>query len=794
MTKDSIAPGAPGKHSRWTSGGKLGIGKALNALSRVSFTLSQGIIDEIYFPREDIACIKSLELIVTNGKDFFSAEKEHTFHEVKMIDSVPAYKMTNTCYQKRYIIEKEIITDPLRNTFLLQIKFKPFVGKLSDYHLYLSVVPHLHNYGNDNIVYLGDYKGIQMLYAQRHSLFFALACSKLWKRTTVGYAGTSDGWQDLQKNKNLTKEYQKAGPGSVALLAEIDLENSSQEESVIIAIGFGFTSYEAGHNAHASLLDGFQSAKDCYIKEWQEWDQKIVEQYTQEIKGKYIKQSLMEIRLSESKGFPGAIIASLSIPWGPSRSSLGGYHIVWPRDLVESAGVFLALKAKEETVRILNYLMAIQESDGKWMQNTWLDGEPYEKATQMDQISLPMLLIDSCMNEKFINLERLNRYWPMIKNAAAFLISQGPFTQQGRWEEQHAGLSPYTIATQVAALLIIADLAEKMHDSALSQYCIEIADNWNENIENWCYVSGTQLADQVGVEGYYIRHNPTGEPLSRLKKKVINHTNYAGKNKKALLGEMVSVDALGLVRYGLRDAHDPRILNTIKVIDHVLKVETPRGPCWHRFNYDSYGEHADGSPYNGKGIGRLWPLLTGERAHYEIAAGHFKEAQSLLKAMESFAHEGLFPEQIWDSKDIPEKNLFFGKYTGSAMPLTWAHAEYIKLCLSLKKKRVIDMPYHTQERYIKHQQISPFAIWKIGYPFAYIPKGKKLRIEVMNSATIYWSNDQWKTQQRMETRHLLSYLHFADIPCQHLQGRIAFKIFGKNSQKFENQIFELEIK
>ena len=157
--------------------------------------------------------------------------------------------------------------------------------------------------------------------------------------------------------------------------------------------------------------------------------------------------------------------------------------------------------------------------------------------------------------------------------------------------------------------------------------------------------------------------------------------------------EIVSPDALALVRFGLRAADDPRIVNTVKVIDAVLKVETPRGPRWHRYNGDAYGEKADGSPFDGKagGIGRAWPLLTGERAHYELAAGRRDEAIRLLHAMESFAGDGgMIPEQVWDADDIPERGLFRGGPSGSAMPLAWAHAEYLKLRRSLQDGHAFD--------------------------------------------------------------------------------------------------------
>jgi glucoamylase len=135
------------------------------------------------------------------------------------------------------------------------------------------------------------------------------------------------------------------------------------------------------------------------------------------------------------------------------------------------------------------------------------------------------------------------------------------------------------------------------------------------------------------------------------------------------------------------------------VIDALLKVDTPGGPAWHRYNQDGYGEHEDGDAFDGTGVGRIWPLLTGERAHYELAAGRAEEARGLLRVMESFASDGgLLPEQVWDAPDIPARELYFGRPSGSAMPLVWAHAEHVKLLRSLRDGRVFDLPPQTVQR------------------------------------------------------------------------------------------------
>jgi glucoamylase len=145
------------------------------------------------------------------------------------------------------------------------------------------------------------------------------------------------------------------------------------------------------------------------------------------------------------------------------------------------------------------------------------------------------------------------------------------------------------------------------------------------------------LARQHAVDGYYVR---VAEP-DRADAASPCHGFVPIKNRPPHqsigAAKRVILDALAFVRFGLRAADDPRIVSTVKVIDAMLRVETPRGPAWHRFQGDGDGEHADGGPFDGTGIGRAWPLLTGERAHCELAAGRMHIAERLAQAMEAFA-------------------------------------------------------------------------------------------------------------------------------------------------------------
>jgi len=794
----SPPPGAPGISARWTSSAKSGLGKSMNHSSNVIFTLSHGIVNEVYYPREDIACIRDMELIITDGKDFFCEEKRDTTHVIKWIkEGVPAFHIRNTSKQKRFTIEKEILTDPYRDTLLQRITFKK--TKRNDpakYQLFVLLAPHINNQGAGNNGWLGDYKGKKMLFAQRDGITLALACfySDFLKRS-VGYVGTSDGYNDLKQHKKLEWEYAKVDNGNIALTAEIDIEKTNE---FVLALSFGLKEEDAGNRAWSSLLDGFERAKERYLSEWDQFQKDLKSVKTDKnTVGKDFRVSATVMNLHQSKKFPGGVVASLSIPWGNTKgdNDLGGYHLVWPRDLVESAGGFLALKSKEQVLKILNYLMSTQEDDGRWSQNMWLEGNPWWKAIQMDEIALPILLVEQCERKYNLSENRLKRYWPGIKKAISFIVLHGPSTQQDRWEEE-SGLSSFTLAAEITGLLSAAYLADLNKEPGIAKYCRETADFWNEQIENWTYITDTPLSKEAGIDGYYMRINSYYLPAEQVKNKFIYIKNHTRETGKMHLWELVCVDALSLVRFGLRSAHDPKILNTVKLIDYKLKVNTPNGPCWHRYTNDGYGEDKDGNGYsnNGKGIGRAWPLLTGERAHYEIAAGNLKEAKNLLKAMDNFANNGLLPEQIWDTKDIPEKGLYFGKHSGSAMPLTWAHSEYIKLCYSIKAKKIFDMFSATYDRYVVKKTSSPFMVWRFTFPCTIISSDKILRIEVEAAAKVHWTADNWETKNDLNTYDTHVGLHVADIDFgKKKSGDIKFTFFWKVANHWENKDFMVQI-
>jgi glucoamylase len=547
------------------------------------------------------------------------------------------------------------------------------------------------------------------------------------------------------------------------------------------------------------MRDGFAKAKHDYIDGWQQWTKThVLLKRSRGRRSDLSPISIAVLRTHESKTAPGGLIASLSIPWGFSKgdNDLGGYHLVWARDMVETAGGMLAVGAHEDASRVLSYLRATQQPDGHWSQNMWLDGSPYWNGIQMDETALPILLVDLARREKALTEAEYARFWPMVRQAAGYLVRNGPVSPQDRWEED-PGYSPFTVAAQIAALLAAADLGDLNHEGPVASYLRETADVWNSSVERWMYVCSTDWCKRFDVEGYYVRIAPVQTEVREPGAQNSVHVkNVAAAEDTRLAIHLISPDALALVRFGIRAANDPRIRDTVTVIDALLKVETPCGPTWHRYNDDGYGEHADGSPFDGTGIGRGWPLLTGERAHYELARGRVETAKKLLGVFESFANEGgLIPEQVWDTSDIPVRELQFGRPTGSAMPLVWAHAEYLKLHRALRDGRLFDIPPQTVQRYLTEKTVSARMIWRFNHKIRSMSAGKALRIETLAPASIHWSADGWSTVQDTTTHAVGLGIHIADLTTAGLtaEAQIRFTFYWPEAARWEGADFTVRI-
>jgi glucoamylase len=784
---------------RWTSSAKSGVGTAIGASSRVWFTISHGILDEIYFPRVDSACTRDLGLLVTDGGSYFSEEKRDARSEVtRLAEGVPAFHLRNTAADGRYRIEKDVLTDPVAPVVLQRVRFEPLAGGLGDYRLYALLAPHLHNHGAGNTAWVDDYKGTPMLFAERDGYSLALACSAPWLARSADFAGVTDGWRELRRNGRLLRTHRRAVDGNVAVTGEVDIDACAGE--FVLALGFGETANEAGQHALASLLKGFDTTAVSYVDEWRHWHARRRQVGT--IGGssrRLVEFSAAMLRVHTSKAFDGGVIASLSIPWGFDKGDddLGGYHLVWPRDLVETAGGFLAAGADDDARAVLRYLEATQEGDGHWSQNMWLDGTPYWNGVQMDETALPVLLVDLAARTGALPLADRAQFWPMIRRAAGFIVRNGPVSPQDRWEED-PGYSPFTLGAEIAALLVAAEVADTQHEPQIAAFLRDTADAWYDSIDDWMFVTGTELAQRCAVDGYYVRvAAPDAPDAASPKDGFVPIKNRPPGESETRAALMVSPDALAFVRFGLRDAHDPRMVDTAIVLDDVLRVETPRGPAWYRYNGDGYGEHEDGSPFDGTGVGRAWPLLTAERGHYEVAAGRLDRAAALAAVVERFAGDSLLiPEQIWDAPDVPDRELVFGDASGSARPLVWAHAEYLKLRRSIQDGVVFDRPPQTVARYLTGaSRPAAVEIWSFNNKIATMRTGRMLRVLTLQRATIHWGVNGWNAVRDAETVDTGLGVHFADLATDALPAdvHVDLTLYWPETDRWQGEDFLVRI-
>lgn len=788
------APGWPGIPARWTSSAKDGVGAALTQGSQVWFTISHGIVNEIYYPRVDQACVRDVGLIVTDGGAFFAEVKRDCETVVERIeDGVPAFRLTSTHRGGRFRLINQVIADPRSDSILLHIRLEN--SSKTALRLFALLAPHLVNAGAHNNGKRSEYKGRHILSAVGGGTHLAMLGSLPFLASSVGFVGVSDGWRQLRDHGRLIDQYDTATDGNIALSAELAV---GADGGSVLAVGFGRTWAEGAYHARTSSMSPFETILNDYSAGWRAWQSGLRTMERRAHGQNMYRVSANILRVHQTPTFPGGFIASLSIPWGFSKGDddMGGYHLIWPRDLCETAGGLLACGAHSEVRQILRYLRATQEGDGSWRQNYWLDGAPYWGGVQLDECAFPMLLLDMARREGALGLPDLQQFWPMVERAAGFVLRTGPRTKQDRWEE-NAGYTPFTLAVAIAALLAAAEIAEACDIEALPALLRDTADAWNEQIEDWIYVEDTPLTREAGVPGYYIRVAPEspakGGPDVHGLIQVRNHEAGSGA---IAANELISTDAIALVRFGLRAPDDPRMLSTIAVIDRLLKVELPQGPGWHRYNLDGYGEKADGSPFDGVGIGRAWPLLAGERAHYALAAGRRGEAEALLATIEAQTSPGgLIPEQVWDAAPIPERDLQPGKPTGSAMPLVWAHAEYVKLLRSLADGKVFDMPPQTARRYLGKTRSARCRPWREDCPTAGVLSGQNLRLDLAAESIVRYTRDDWKTQADVATSATALGLHIAELPTAGMAvgDKLVFTWRRKADEVWRGQNFEARV-
>ncbi len=708
LESQTPASGGPGKDANWSTAGKQAIGTSATLESRIWFTLAQGTMTEVYFPDVTVANVQTLQFVVVDPKTRkVETERDDAIHQIKLIDpNSLSFQQTNTAKSGTWTITKTYTTDPGKSAVvMIDVKFE---SKNKLHELYYYYDPSIGNTGMHDSGTSADGKVV----AFDGKIFSSLLISTGSDKNHTGFLGTSDGIDQLRKSGEITDASPTAKNGNVVQMGRI---TSPKRFTAILS--FADSEAEAIRLSAAAKATGFAMCLATYAKGWADYTKTLPS-----VEPKYQAQfnmAAMVIKAQEDKTVRGANVASLTVPWGGGVNANedvgGGYHLIWARDLYHVFTAYLALGDRAAAERALDFLFKVQQKeDGSFPQNSQITGTGGWGSLQMDEVGYPLIMA--------WQLGRFDKktYERHVKRAADFIVKTGPSTPQERWEER-PGYSPSTIAAEIAGLVCAADIAKRNGDTASAATYLKTADVWQANIEKWTATT----TGKYGDGNYYVRITKNGRPDAG---EMIELNNNAGTFPET---EIVDAGFLELVRLGIKPADDPLIAKSLQVIDELIKVDTPNGPAFYRYNKDGYGEMDDGRRWNwdGKytGKGRPWPLLSGERGQYELAVANsleqnpiypdsriskaqLKKRQALdrLDNMLAFANDGLMiPEQVWDKKEIPANvdnrfipELKFGEGTGSATPLAWSMAQFIRLATNLKAGRNLDTPQVVYDRYV----------------------------------------------------------------------------------------------
>jgi len=740
----SAATDGPGALSHFDLSRKDCLGTARNTTSKVWFTIANGVLSDVYYPTADNTNVETMQYIVTDGSTFTDLQTRDTTYTVKLLSNNSQAldcEVTTTAKSGKYSIITDYLTDTNQNTLVIKVQFIPLVGNLSNYKLYVRYDPSINgnggggsgNGGGDtgtidtstghNVPIAFDTnttsEAVNRTYAV--PVYSALDASIPFTQVSNGFAGAaSDGLVQLDASHSLTALYSQANDGNLVQTAQA---NISKGGMFTLTLGFGTSRAASVSAAEASLATLFSQLQKSYEAGWNAYDAGLTapptnfkgvpgNQWLRLVVEYYLSANV--VKASEDKSFPGAIVASLSSPWGQAVSAgdplnlfFGSYREVFARDLYE-AWTGLLLDGDLATARdAVNFLFNDQQlTDGSMPRNSLLNGKPAPDTfnTQLDEVSYPIIMAYQ------LGMTDSSLYQNHIKPAANFVIGHGPSFGPERWEEQ-GGYSPSTISAEIAGLVAAADIAKVNGDTQSAQVWLGVADDFQRSVEGWTVTTNGSLASHP----YFIRLSKTGDPNAAI--------SYNVGNGGPTLDQRSVIDAgfLELVRLGLQPSNDPAVIESLPVVDANIETNTPSGAGWHRYNGDGYGDGASNPPGHpwapsGKGTGHLWPLLTEERGEYDVSSGQTSPAVTLLNTMQNFGSGvGLIPEQDWELPNLAASpfgtdptvaSIGFqnGHPAGSAAPLTWSAGVYVRLMRDITANKLLEQPADTFNRYVANQQ------------------------------------------------------------------------------------------
>jgi glucoamylase len=625
---------------RWTTGNKDAIGTARSAASPVWFTAAHGTLADVLYPTVDVDNLRQFGYLVTDGSSFFFDASQQGVASSRVTDDrALTYELRVDDPVHHFSVVTEVAASSDGPVVVVRTHL---TGDTSRLHVYAYLVPHLAGSGNAQTAFFEGNRG----YVSKGKTW--LAVEGAIGQRTAGYQGHGDGFDQLHDHA-LANRYRQAGPGHVTLTWELPQDKTWTSE-----LAFGSSREEADAAINLASHRGAQAVFDAYRDGWRAYASAL---NAPAGVAPLFYFSAEVIKMAEDKHHPGAIVASLALPWGDTATDDAvdaGYRKVWPRDLYHAASGLLAAGDAATAADVARFMGKQQRPDGSMPQNTNLDAVPVWMGQQLDETADAILLA-----ARLSTVEG-----PDISRAADYLVGSGPSTQQERWEEA-AGYSPATIASEIAALDAAVRWSQKTGSSAdRAPVWAATARRWDSALEAWTFTRA----------GYYLRVTADGHPDAG---DLVNIANQGGVWDQR---EIVDPSFLELVRLGVRPALDAHVTSTIKVVDASASGQAAGMTLWYRYPHDGYGEKNEGSAPPGKG--HLWPLLAGERGVYAAIGGG--DARPYLAGLTLLAgSDQLLGEQVWEGTGLP---------TGSARPLVWAHAEYIILARAVATGTVGDSP------------------------------------------------------------------------------------------------------
>lgn len=757
-TASGTAAGAPGAPSYFDLARKDCLGTARNSTSKVWYTVADGVLSDVYEPTIDNTNVSTLQYVVTDGSSFTDLQTRDMTYTVRSDETGMVCTVTSTDAEHGYQLTTTYLTDPQRDSVLMNTRLAPSPGSSTDVsrlHVFARVDAHINGNGGGGTDNAGAdtgivdaASGVPVIYdtattseaANRNyavPTYMALTATSLGA-ASVGYEGTAgDGLTQLDTAHGLSPA-SFAPNGHIVATADVTPRHpgSGRSRDFTLSLGFGRTQADAVSTASKSLRAPFEAVRAAYTDSWRDYDGSLkpaphsvpgIDEGT--IRKTYLLDANV-LKASEDKTFPGAIVASLASPWGQAVNAgalvngkavyFGSYREVFARDLYEAFTGLLAdgdVATARAATRFL--LTEQQRPNGELPRNSLVNGQaaPDTGGDQLDETAYPILMA------YLSGLGGDAALWSQhIKPAADFLVSHGPSFGVERWEEQ-SGYSVSTIAAEIAGLTAASAIAKRHGDAADAALYQATADDFQRNIKTWT-VTGTG-ADSSSP--YFIRLSKTGDPNAAI--------TYNLGNGGPTLDQRSVIDGgfQELVRLGELSPGDSTFRNSLSVLDKQISVTTSTGTGYYRYgnaasagSADGYGDCSttdsqtscavDGEPWptTDVGTGHLWPVLSGERAESDLAESDPAAASSLLSFMiKSASGVGLVPEQVWEDPNLPASpfgsdpstaSIGFdnGHPAGSASPLTWAQAQELRLITDLGSNRIVDRPALTTARYVTH--------------------------------------------------------------------------------------------